>query len=342
MVVYSILGDYFDCQLYAGNLFLWSFSGSLKVYDFNKLIQAFQSQSNQIVSEQSLQRYLVGGLDRIETRFPTDSEVYGGNYYLSSKSGLFKAPLKRLEQGFEKVWDCPVLSVSAKRKKGVTFAGGREGVFVYSDVAAIQELYCMRDQSILQVSAEHADYSAFCSRGLYATSTLGKSYFLEISHMEGLGQEIPVDTIFPNHNVALSWSYRDKIYAYIDDRIVIKRIVKKQEGVSFVPLADYLFYPQKGRVLSGTSTDFVDIVELEHAFVIIPTHKGADSNTETIWDPVTRWRAFPKSIGYNHIVMVILESELRVYVYAEDECDDDSDDDSVFSPRYNRRQYRSK
>ena len=67
-------------------------------------------------------------------------------------------------------------------------------------------------------------------------------------------------------------------------------------------------------VLSGTSTDFVDLIELEHAFVIVPTHRIEDTHAETIWEPVTRWRTFPKSIGYNSVIMVILEDELRIYL----------------------------
>jgi len=37
----NILGDYFDCQIYRGRLYLWTFDGSLKVYDWNSLINSF-------------------------------------------------------------------------------------------------------------------------------------------------------------------------------------------------------------------------------------------------------------------------------------------------------------
>lgn len=37
----SIKGDYYDCQIYRGRLYLWTFDGSLKVYNWNELVQSF-------------------------------------------------------------------------------------------------------------------------------------------------------------------------------------------------------------------------------------------------------------------------------------------------------------
>src|SRR5690606_37960215 len=36
----SILGDYFDYQIYRGRLYLWTFDGDLKVYDWNSLVSS--------------------------------------------------------------------------------------------------------------------------------------------------------------------------------------------------------------------------------------------------------------------------------------------------------------
>ncbi|MFB9107752.1 hypothetical protein ACFFVK_04110 [Flavobacterium gyeonganense] len=37
----SIKGDYYDCQIYRGRLYLWTFDGALKVYKWNELVQSF-------------------------------------------------------------------------------------------------------------------------------------------------------------------------------------------------------------------------------------------------------------------------------------------------------------
>lgn len=312
MVAYSIKGDYFDCQLYAGTLFLWTYSGMLKAYNFNKMLWALIERGE--IREDNLFEFQIGETQRTASRFPTDSEVYGGKYYLTSREGLFQSSLGQLEQGFRKIWDCPLLSVSGQRKKGITMAGGTEGTFIYSEVDAIRERYKMDDKKFVQVAKNHANYSAFCSRGLYATSVLDRSYYLELTYMGHEGALTPVDEIFPGQQVSLSWSYRDRVYAYIDEKIYIKRIVKDGDRVKFKDSDEYWFYPQKGKVLSGLSTDFADVIELENAFVIFPTRRDEDTHAETIWGSVTRWRVFPKSIGYNSVIMVILEDELRIYM----------------------------
>ena len=35
-----IKGDYYDCQIYRGRLYLWAFDGNLKVYDWNELVRS--------------------------------------------------------------------------------------------------------------------------------------------------------------------------------------------------------------------------------------------------------------------------------------------------------------
>jgi hypothetical protein len=316
MVVFSIKGDYFDCQLYAGNLFLWTYMGVLKVYNFNKILSYFRC-GDKVISEYTLNNFLVGRVERMEVRFPTDSEVYDGKYYLTGRSGLFQSRLDELESGFKKVWDCPLFSISAQKKKGLTMAGGNEGVFIYSETDAIRKKYGMINKKIVQASNCHANHSAFCKQGLYVTSILDNSFYLRLFNVYKDNLTIPIEKIFPSERVSLSWSYRDKVYAYIDEKIKIKRIELINNEIKFVDENEYWFYPQKGKVLTGTTTSFADIIELENALVIFPKNRVEESCAETIWEPVTRWRTFPKSIGYNNIIMVILEEELRLYILDE-------------------------
>jgi hypothetical protein len=37
----SLQGDYFDCQIYRGRLYLWTFNGALKVYNWNDIVNSF-------------------------------------------------------------------------------------------------------------------------------------------------------------------------------------------------------------------------------------------------------------------------------------------------------------
>lgn len=37
----QILGDYLDCQIYRGRLYLWTFDGELKVFNWDKIVESF-------------------------------------------------------------------------------------------------------------------------------------------------------------------------------------------------------------------------------------------------------------------------------------------------------------
>ena len=37
----TIKGDYYDCQIYRGRLYLWTFNGNLKVFNWNELVSSF-------------------------------------------------------------------------------------------------------------------------------------------------------------------------------------------------------------------------------------------------------------------------------------------------------------
>lgn len=37
----TLRGDYYDCQIYRGRLYLWTFDGTLKVYNWNDLVHSF-------------------------------------------------------------------------------------------------------------------------------------------------------------------------------------------------------------------------------------------------------------------------------------------------------------
>jgi hypothetical protein len=42
----TIRGDYFDCQIYRGRLYLWTFNGDLRVYNWNDLVRSFIKRDN--------------------------------------------------------------------------------------------------------------------------------------------------------------------------------------------------------------------------------------------------------------------------------------------------------
>ncbi|MBJ7427339.1 MAG: hypothetical protein JHD28_00030 [Bacteroidia bacterium] len=46
----TIYGDYFDCQIYRGRLYLWTFDGALSVYDWNSLVNSFIKKETDMIA----------------------------------------------------------------------------------------------------------------------------------------------------------------------------------------------------------------------------------------------------------------------------------------------------
>jgi len=46
----TILGDYLDCQIYRGRLYLWTFDGSLKVYNWDKLVNSLSRKEGDLIT----------------------------------------------------------------------------------------------------------------------------------------------------------------------------------------------------------------------------------------------------------------------------------------------------
>ena len=67
----TILGDYFDCQIYRGRLYLWTFDGELKVYYWNELVRSL----------------IKDDTDEIAMKF---SFIDGNYLYESSRNDIFK------------------------------------------------------------------------------------------------------------------------------------------------------------------------------------------------------------------------------------------------------------
>ena len=42
----TILGDFFDCQIYRGRLYLWTLSGDIYTYDWNGIIGSLETDTS--------------------------------------------------------------------------------------------------------------------------------------------------------------------------------------------------------------------------------------------------------------------------------------------------------
>lgn len=137
-----IKGDYYDCQIYRGRLYLWTFNGDLKVYNWNEIVQSF----------------IINSTDKIAMTFC----FLDGNYlYKSSLIELFKdADFKKLLlRKFKKIEE-PVFQLTEKQLEKFLF-GQQEtptGILPTDTEIYSNKLYFIHENGLF-AGAAHRDKS---------------------------------------------------------------------------------------------------------------------------------------------------------------------------------------
>lgn len=133
----TIQGDYFDCQIYRGRLYLWTFDGMLKVYNWNEIVQSFIKKET----------------DKIAMTFC----FMDGNYlYKSSLIELFKDTdfRKLLLSKFENITN-GVFNISTKKLE--TFLIGEQetptGIIPTDTEIYSNKLYFINDKGLFSSTA---------------------------------------------------------------------------------------------------------------------------------------------------------------------------------------------
>lgn len=141
----TIKGDYYDCQIYRGRLYLWTFDGDLKVYNWNDIVQSFIKKDT----------------DKIAMTFC----FLDGNYlYKSSLIELFKDVdfKKLLLDKFAQI-EKPVFQLTEKQLEKFLF-GQQEtptGVLPTDTEIYSNKLYFIHEQGLFSGSAHRAKSDKF-------------------------------------------------------------------------------------------------------------------------------------------------------------------------------------
>jgi len=141
----TIKGDYYDCQIYRGRLYLWTFDGDLKVYNWNDIVQSFIKKDT----------------DKIAMTFC----FLDGNYlYKSSLIELFKDVdfKKLLLDKFAQI-EKPVFQLTEKQLEKFLF-GQQEtptGILPTDTEIYSNKLYFIHEQGLFSGSAHRAKSDKF-------------------------------------------------------------------------------------------------------------------------------------------------------------------------------------
>lgn len=323
----SILGDFFDCQLYGGRLYLWTFNGSLKVYNYPAIIrewvrrhdgndfrcQHYENGETQFcITFDNLRHFLLYERDYLTNEFPTGTEVLAGRLFESNAKGLFtyKIPMYiRLQDRMpvEKISDIPLVYISGAQHRGMVCAGGSDGMFWMPRVNDQREL--------LRVSNQQTIRASFCEPGIYAHSAMDGAYLLfkEGDRYESM---VRAQNLFPEaervaYGQKMTWSWGRYFYMAENQRLLVYEFISKDKPM--VLKEKVRFWGWKGDFVSAGTSRCGTVVELDNAICLFEDWRQEEGGC-TIMGSVTRWRMYPRSREFSSHIHIIFDDRMDIVV----------------------------
>jgi len=320
----SLQGDFFDCQLYGGRLYLWTFNGSLQVFNYHAVIEEWvkrrqnlythhepyeHGMSNIYISTEELQRCLISERDYLTDEFPTGTEVLAGELFEANAKGLFgcKIPLFKKMMPVVKLSDVPLVHISGAQRRGLVCSGGSDGVFFIPSV--------IDEKKIVRLSEKHAIRAAFCNPGIYAYSSVDDSYLL-VKNGSDYNTIVKAHELYPEEKQKtigpkMTWSWGNEFYIAKNHNLKVYEYVSPNEPLRFKD--EIRFFYWKGDFVSAGSSKCGTIVELDNAICLFENMQQQDGCC-TISEPVTRWRMYPRSREYSSHIHIVFDDRMDIVV----------------------------
>lgn len=315
----SIQGDFFDCQLYNSRLYLWTFNGSLQVYDYDMIMSWWEREklnrpkvsvirryeyepSSFMLETRELRSFLIYERGYLTSEFPTDTEFYEKQLYETNSEGLFVTGIHKHSK-VKQLWDCPLLSINAYYTKKIVCAAGIEGLFEFSSTI----------DSMTNLTNNHAIDADFCNPGIYVQSYQNNSYLLL---NDNDGRIVNDYDLFPkdkeeNISPSLAWCWKDNFFLAKNHVLQKFKYLYNEHRLFLVDCIK--FYDWKGDFISAGSIDYGTMIELENAAFVIEG-LGTKNNHATIEGSVTRWRFYPRLHKYKNHLHIIFDDRLDVLI----------------------------
>ncbi len=324
----SLIGDFFDCQLYGGRLYLWTFNGSLQVYNYRAIIrewinmhhggqgspcQQYENGVSQMsMGPEVLRPFLLCERDYLENEFPTGTEVLSGGLYESNAKGLFTCKVPLFSSQFDqapvtKLSDMPLVFISGAQRRGLVCAAGSDGLFWLQSVTGNGEL--------VQVSNRQTIRANFCNPGIYAHSSVGESYLL-VNDDGQYNSIFSATDLYPRVcGPQMTWCWENSFYLADNHILRVYEFVTSDQPMLLK--GEIHFFYWKGGFVSAGSSQCGTVVELDNAICLFEDWDAKDGHT-TILGPVTRWRMYPRSKAFSSHVHIIFDDRLDIVVMNDD------------------------
>jgi len=329
--LYKIKGDFFDCQLYKGFLYLWDMDGVLCIYDWGAIKQTMALVPNatgMYGNIKAFKRFRKGSpVEVVGGMFPTDTAFIGGYLYTAVETGLYRGraitDAYRQSRYFtssrpQRVWECPPLSLTANYNgMQLAISTGEDGLFEINLSKYVKTNGLRKIQGDLYiVSSQKAIRSRYVKKGsIYSTDeNLNKHFHEFILSRENNGSA--VRTYIRDYDFGAIVDEKWSAIAGTESFSSISRITNKgvevypvyrsQRSLRSLPIMEMV--GTKRKLVAVESVEVGIIIEYENGLQL-RNRKG--QVLIKINTPVTRWRWF--NVGNKKLLVVVLEDYLEIY-----------------------------
>ncbi|MDZ8184030.1 MAG: hypothetical protein RMX96_04105 [Nostoc sp. ChiSLP02] len=294
------------------------------------------SAKNLLISNKKLKNFEYSRQDNIANDLPTDTEIYNNTLFVITDSGLIASAIHRQHTKYgvstrsQKLWDCPLLSISAS-KNTIGMAAGDEGAFELHlnnynygiESLGLEEV----DNKVYRVSNRHSSLVNWAFASLYISSYVSSGFLAAFgwdnnknsntqSQNRGFRRIIPDTEVFQKSG--FSWGCQEKIYMANSNSIDVVNYtqskVSNENKNAFSLVETFLNDSIPGRVISAGTAYFGVILEYDESLTVL----CSDQKIINFYEPVVRWRVYPRSIRYENHLHVIYEDRLEIYSFNHD------------------------
>lgn len=393
----TLAGDYWDCQIYMGRLYLWTTDGALLVYNWDEIVETFiDSSSDRLALSCAFTKgyylynpYLgsifddpdvcsllrdkfksaaskeyslsVSDLQSLAFRsqknpfdsLPTDTEIFNKQLYAATDSGLWIANAHKsrgnpVSSRPRKLWDCPILSLTANRYPQIALSAGSDGLYElnvsdrtnnFPDVLGLPSDREV-EQDIWQLSDRHSLFASYAQLSVYNSSPISES-FLAMFNWKTHEQEnnrpkyqrvydtnVNESSIFTLVTQGLSWGSGDRLYRASGGAVECvsfrNRRIEADDPLESSPFSHHKsanIAAIGGEVISAGVAYYGAILECENTLHVLL----GDGTIHEIRGPVTKWRVYPRSKNYENHLHVILDDRVEIYSFNNDYFMEQSD-----------------
>ena len=325
-----IKGDFFDCQIHKGKLYIWDTWGFLYVFNWQALLMSAERTDGNdlIISQGLLRRYEYSSVKMKGGIFPMDSAFVENHLFTATESGLYRRyipegskRMTRFREGRSRnlLEGVRVLSLSVNQMGGtLAISAGNEGLLEWydKDKYSVTKQKKKIDLDLYKVRKTPSLSSSYLSKGLFSTDdaiTPIFCYYQEKRIREGISRSMlrayTREQMELVQNSQMYWAEGNEIYALSEHSIDSFAVTGNTQNMIVRSGSIYLHQAPAQRVRKAASASFGHVLDYKTKLTV--TSKDG-LYTHTIEGPITRWRILKSRKPDSDLLVVVLDDQIRI------------------------------